>query len=425
MDQKAIANGGRVFVLWCFLMGNLIDTCNFFVDRTSDESWIATSASYFTLIALNVLCAGAAISQILLLPAKPSWLRHGIFLKLVLVGCFVGVAASYFRMLQVYYGTAAPKSLSTHDYYNSFKLDAQSDWNGALFYLLTPWETTCLLFAKLLVLERMGTFAIRFRLNPASFVSKLIEADSRRIFLGVIFAFLLTGIFAYSFGAAFYFRSSSLKYDALRLNTSDALVRASVFVDVSNIYRQSSSCLSVHDFSESAMFLIIIVSFCFIGIQIRRRIQSLLGKLPDVTYKSAQCALEQGASLSKRITFAVATIFFSFFLRFIWTLVNATAGLSPRNKTCAVECDACQSPGYLISKILFEGGELRAFLFMLSNPLALLVSVIVMRPQKYRTEDTNNPAAALINRAYQSERAPRGTFDGRVAFGSAECSPPT
>ncbi len=406
------------------LMGNLVNTCNFFVERTLEESWTATSGSYFTLISLNVLCAGVAIRQMFLLPAKPSWLRHGIFLKLVLVGCFVGVAASYFRMMQVFYGIAAPKSLSMHEYDNSFKLDAQSDWNGALFYLLTPWETTCLLFAKILVLERMGTFAIRFRLNPSSFVSKLIEADSRRIFLGVIIAFLLIGIFAYSFGAAFYFRSSSLKYGALGLNTSDASVRASVFVDVSDLYRQSSSCLSVHDFSESAMFLIIIVSFCFIGFQIRRRIHSLLGKLPDISYKSAQSALSQGAMLSKRISFAVATIFFSFFLRFVWTLVNATAGLSPRNKSCAVECDACQSPGYLISKILFEGGELRAFLFMLSNPLALLVSVIVMRPQKYRTEDTNNPSAALISRGILDERSPRGTFDGRVAFGSAECSPP-
>jgi hypothetical protein len=403
-------------------MGNLVSLCDSFVERSLSDTWAATTGSYSTLMALNALCALVATVQLVLLPTKSLWSRHRVFLKLVLVGCCIGIAASYFRMQQVYNGIASSNAQGNLLY---LKLDAQSDWNGALFYLLTPWETSCLLFAKLLVLERMGTFAMRFKMNDASFVSRLIASDSRQKFLGVIIALLVASISAYTVGASFYFQSSSLKLDVLARNLSDAAVIASVFVDVSDIYGKSSICLSVHDFSECVMFLIIICAFCFVGFHIKMRIQSMLGKLPDTSYKSARNALMQGAALNRRITTAVSTIFFSFFLRFIWTLVNAIAGLSPRNKSCELECADCQSSGYLISKILFVGGELRAVLFMLSNPLSLLVSVIVMHPQQPRAEEPIPSSAALLSRDTEAilERRPRGTFDGRVLFGSGEYSP--
>jgi hypothetical protein len=360
-------------------MDGLISVCNVIVSRSLQASRNATFGSYYTLCGLNVFCATVAIARLYFLPNKPTWPPHRTFLLLVLAGCCIGTATAFFRMHQVFYGISASKNGQ------DLRLDAQSNWNGAWFYLLTPWETTCLLFAKLLVLNRMEIFAHRFRLSDSSLMSQFTELNSRNAFLATIAALLAIGFCSYSAGAVLYFQSSALKFSSSALNISDPNVKDSVYSNAASLYNKSRICLSVHDFSESCMLFIIIGSFCTVGLHIRKRIRSVIGKLPSVNNHVVQNAIDQGASLNKRIGIAVTSIFVSFLLRLIWVFVNAIAALAVKDPSCESECSDCQNWGYLLSKILFLGGEFRAVWVMLSNPLVLTISVLVMR-EKSRLE---------------------------------------
>ena len=360
-------------------MSSLVDLCSLIVSRSPEQSRLATFGSYYTLCGLNLICAAFAAAHMHALPSKPSWLSHRVFLSLVLVGSCVGAAAAFFRMNQVFYGISASKNDEGAD---NLRIDAQSDWNGAWFYLLTPWETACLLFAKLLVLNRMRTFAHRFGSSGPSLMSRWSGFNPRQLYVATIILLLLIGFCSYSAGAGFYFQSSEMKSASLALNMSDPLVKAAVFADAAVLYNKSRLCLSVHDFSESFMLLIIIAAFCIVGLHIKQRVQSVLGKLPALSYKVTQDAHDEGTRVNRRISAAVVSIFISFLLRFAWILVNAIAALAVKDPACESECAACQSSGYVLSKVMFLAGEIRAVWGILSNPLALTISIIAMRERR-------------------------------------------
>jgi hypothetical protein len=387
LNLSAVDDCGIVFCvikvllqsLNCNAMASLVHLCNLIVSRSLEQSRLAIFGSYYTLCGLNVICAAIAAALMLALPSKPSWPPHRAFLSLVLVGSCLGAAAAFFRMHQVFYGTSASKNYEEADY---LRIDAQSDWNGAWFYLLTPWETACLLFAKLLVLDRMRTFAHRFGSSGPSHMSRWSGFNSRRPYFATIILLLLIGFCSYSAGAGLYFQSSAMKSASLALNMSDAMVKAAVYADAAVIYNKSRLCLSVHDFSESFMLLIIIAAFCIVGFHIKQRVQSVLGKLPALSYKVTQDAHEEGTRINRRITAAVVSIFISFLLRFAWILANAIAALAVKDPSCESECAACQSSGYVLSKIMFLAGEIRAVWGILSNPLALTISIVAMHERR-------------------------------------------
>ena len=377
-------------------MTSLIHLCNLIVSRSPEQSRLATFGSYYSLCGLNVACAAIAAAHMCALPSKPSWPHHRAFLSLVLAGSCVGAAAAFFRMHQVFYGISASKYDAGADF---LRIDAQSDWNGAWFYLLTPWETACLLFAKLLVLNRMRAFAHRFGTSRPSLVSRWSGLNSQQPYFATIILLLLIGACSYSAGAGFYFQSSAMKSSSSSLNMSDPLVKAAVFADAAVLYNKSRLCLSVHDFSESFMLLIIIAAFCIVGLHIKQRVQSVLGKLPALSYKVTQDAHDEGTRVNRRISAAVVSIFISFLLRFAWILVNAIAALAVKDPACESECAACQSSGYVLSKIMFLAGEIRAAWCMLSNPIALTISIIAMRERRCDVASASSSnTAPLIGR---------------------------
>jgi hypothetical protein len=378
-------------------MGRIVDICRFFLSRSLEDSASAVFGAYFTLAFFNFLCVVSALIQIRFLPLQTSWLRHRLFLLMVVVGCCIGIAAAILRSYQVYYGIAGAQS-NVSDPQKSLGYLALSDYYGAWYYLLAPWETMFVLVAKLVVLERMALFAIRFKISESSLLHRMMQLKYVRAGFSAIIVLNLIGLCSFSAGAFFYFQSSTLKNETLLRNISDPAVLHSFQSDDAATYNKSNKCLSVHDFSECAMFLIIVVSFCAVGIHITKRIGSLLRNLPLRSETYAVSARSQGAALRRRVSVCIASIFLSFNLRFVWTLLNAVVGLADQSELCEADCGECQSSEYMLSAVLYFGSEIRAVVLMLSNPLALLICIAVMHSGNFRAADAGSGAALITNR---------------------------
>ena len=385
-------------------MGSIARACAFFSTRSIEDTARATFGSYGTLIGLSVLCAAVAILQLYRLPANPSWKMHRKFLLFTLLGCCISAVNAIFRMNQVYYGIAAtslPEDQVLH-----YEYIALSRTYGAWFYITYPWETACLMFAKLMVLERMGSFAVRGTV-ASSQLRQWLRWNSRQLFLAAILLCNVICICAYSAGASYYFQDSELNSQVSMTNISDPSVRSAYEIKSVAYYTSSSMCLSVQGFSESLMFLIVVISFCVVGLHVKKRIASMLDKLSTVRGSAVvQNAHTTGRAIDRRVRIAVAFIFMSFILRFIWTFVNAVANQFPENPACGF-CSDCQSGGFILSATLFYGGEVRSVVWMFSNPLALLVSIIFMHPISPK-EQSSFISAPLMPAAHHGSAAAGG-----------------
>lgn len=391
-------------------MGGIADACTFFSTRSIEDSARAIFGAYGTLVGLNVFCAAVAMSQLYTLPPNPAWKRHKFFLKLTLLGCCIGSVDAILRMNQVYFGIAA--TTVARDQVSHYEYTAQSRKFGAWFYITYPWETACLVLAKLMVLERMGTFAVRGTNVGPALLQQFVRLSPRQLFFAAIVLCNLVCVCAYSTGAWYFFKQFELSDSAAHSNVSDASIARDYSANEAALYASSSMCLSVQGFSESLMFLIIVISFCAVGLHVKKRIASMLGKLSFAGHSNiVQNAQSTGRTIDRRVGVAVAFTFMSFIMRFIWTFVNAVSNQFSENPACAF-CSDCQSSGFLLSATLFYGGELRAALWMLSNPLALLVSVVFMRPISSKEQGTSI-SAPLMPASFRGAAAV-----GHASFGS-------
>ena len=139
----------------------------------------------------------------------------------------------------------------------------------------------------------------------------------------------------------------------------------------------ASDAVSVQQFCEVAVLLIIILAFAVVGIASARRVSSALRHMND----------EHGAAgrqLRRQIVGTAAVVFVTFLLRAVFSTMNAFVdALQIQVPTCSSSCDpTCQNVWTVIQFWLLLTPEFQLIVVLISSPLALIVALWGMTSER-------------------------------------------
>ena len=259
------------------------------------------------------------------------WVLYGWFSGLMCVGSVFGavtwaawmqylvVSFTIYKIVDTPGGTVDAQVVS---------LNAQGQYWAAAFYVTYAIEFLCLSVAKLLVLHRMADFAV-----PKS------DGLSRRLAVGgrVVMAAVVVGNVV---GLCGNVAAAVLAKQAGDLNNAAAAAfaanstEAAIAITFQALQKNNvaNDTVSVQQFCEVAVLLIIILAFAVVGIASARRVSSALRDMND----------EHGAAgrqLRRQIVGTASFVFVTFLLRAVFSIMNALSNaLQNDGAACPTEC---------------------------------------------------------------------------------------
>jgi hypothetical protein len=288
------------------------------------------------------------------------WLLYGWFSGLTCVGSVFGAVAwaVWMQFLLAYFsGFATPAPSYTVQ---------QNNWEAA-FCIPSGIDFVCLSVAKLMVLERMADFSVA----KADGMSKRVAVWRR-----VVMAAVLVGnavIVCGSVSAAVLFKETAILHsDSYAAKNPEDSVKLAK--QARQQYSAGHVAISVQQFSEVVVLLIIIFAFVVVGIASARRVSSALRDMND----------EHGAAgrqLRRQIVGTIAFVFVTFLLRAAFTIMYALArALQNDTAVCAAiatsVCDStCFNQWWLIDQWLALTHEYQAMVLLISSPIAMIVAL--------------------------------------------------
>ena len=239
-----------------------------------------------------------------------------------------------------------------------------------------PIEFFCLSVAKLLVLDRMMTFAVAREHGKTERWSKW-----GRVVMAVVVTGNLVGLGGNIASAVFYKEAGDLAaavaagFAANSTSAADDDSLASQTLAYTKALGLGQSTGSFQEFSEVAVLLIIIASFTVTGSICARRIAASLRTMKSQTHRVA------GQQLRLQLVSTVAAVFVTFLLRAVFSTIYALAsasqnieGACPNQKT--KRCDtACYTTSNLMLRWLTATPEFQAIVVLIASPLSLLVAL--------------------------------------------------
>ena len=297
------------------------------------------------------------------------WVLYGWFSGLMCVGSVVGAVTWAFRMRTlVAFFTLFTPGLPLAQF-KSLLVQAQY-WNAA-FYATYAIEFLCLSVAKLLVLDRMADFA----LAKVDGMSRRLAVGGRVVMAAVVVVNVV-GLCGDVAAAVLYKQASDLNYAAAAAFAANSTEADAIGAQASQKITVASNAVSVQQFCEVAVLLIIILAFAVVGIASARRVSSALRHMND----------EHGAAgrqLRRQIVGTAAVVFVTFLLRAVFSTMNAFAdALQIRAPNCH-GCDtACNHVWTVIQHWLLLTPEFQLIVVLISSPLALLVALWGMTSER-------------------------------------------
>jgi hypothetical protein len=299
------------------------------------------------------------------------WLLYGWFSRLMCVGSVSGAVAwaAWMQCMAAFFSGSAPGLTQTQ---TQSLLVQQNNAEGA-FAISSAIEFVCLSVAKLMVLERMANFAVA-------------KGDDllRRVAVGgrVVMAAAVVGnavIFCSSIAAAVFFKEASIFNSASGAAYAANNVEESVQLgkQASQKYSEALLAISVQQFSEVTVLLIIIFAFSVVGVASARRVSSALRNIND-EHEDVTAA---GRQLRRQIVGTTAFVFVTFLLRAVFTSKYALArALQNADAACAATassyCDsACFNQWRLIDVWIGFTPEYQAMVILISSPVAMIVAL--------------------------------------------------
>jgi hypothetical protein len=297
------------------------------------------------------------------------WLLYGWFSGLMFLGSVFGAVAwgAYSQFLVLLFKSFA-LGLSKVQLQS---LNAQSQYWFAAFAVTYALEFLCLSVAKLLVLHRMTNFAVA----KGDGMSRRFAVGGRVMMATVVLGNALgfcgnvaTAVAAKKCGDAFNSAAAAFAANKTDLGIAFSKLAVQKISDVNDV-------VSVQQFSEVAVLLIIIVAFTAVGAASARRVSSALRNMND----------EHGAAgrqLRRQIVGTTAFVFVTFLLRAVFSIMNAVSNvLQNLSSDCADPyllnlCDpSCFNMWDLMQWWLEFTPEFMLTVVLISSPLALLVAL--------------------------------------------------
>jgi hypothetical protein len=296
------------------------------------------------------------------------WVLYGWFSGLMCLGSVFGAITwgAYMQNLVAFFNTLAP-GLTPAQHYS---FDAQGQYWSAAFYVTYAVEFLCMSVAKLLVLHRMADFSM----PKGDGVSRRLAVGGRVVMAAVVVS-NVAGLCGNVAAAVYFKQSSDLHNAASTANNTDA---ANLAIQKGSI---ADNAVSVQQFCEVAVLLIIILAFAVVGIASARRLSAALRSM-----SSEQSA--SGRQLRRQILGTTAFVFVTFLLRAAFSILNALAnGLQNDSADEDLSCANCCNPAIfnvwaIVQFWLLLTPEFQLMVELISSPLALLVALWGMTSER-------------------------------------------
>jgi hypothetical protein len=304
------------------------------------------------------------------------WVLYGWFSGLMCLGSVFG-AVTWVAWMQ-FLVFDLTKVVRDNTPFEVQSLTAQFQYWFAAFCVTYAIEFLCLSVAKLLVLHRMADFAV----PKGDGLSRRLAVWGQFVMAAVVVANVvgLCGNVAAAVGAT----------EAGDLNNAAAVAYARNDTDSYNKYFSQanlktsalSKAVSVQQFCEVVVLLIIILAFAIVGIASARRVSSALRDMNDEHVEAA------GRQLRRQIVGTAAFVFVTFLLRAVFSIMNAVSdALQDYGAACAAtDLDACDPSCFNIYTIMQNWleftPEFQLIVELISSPLTLLVALWGMTSER-------------------------------------------
>jgi hypothetical protein len=282
-------------------------------------------------------------------------------------------------------------------------------------------EFLCLSVANLLVLDRMSAFASPKMSGGSKWVigaRVVIVAVVACNAVGVAASFAITDLWKRSAD----FSKAASSYYAENNDTAGSEMDARVLDQTKLAY----SLASVYYYAEVITLLLIIATYCVVGVACARRMSTTIrGVLKaGLAYFRARAieaevfeeAADQGRRLRLQILCTTAFVFVTFLLRCVYSSMRLTAHqLQDRDKECPLSprlfCDdSCFNVYTLMQTWFLNTPEFQAIVVMITSPIALLVALrgmsskIISQSEVYGSQ-LRSGASMQVSIAVGSRRA--------------------
>ncbi len=303
------------------------------------------------------------------------WELYGWFSGLMCVGSVFGAVtwAFWMHFLVALFSTITPG----HSLAQVYSLSAQFQYWSAAFYVPYAIEFLCLSVAKLLVLHRMADFGV----PKGDGLSRRLAVGGRVVMAAVVVGNVVglcgnvaAAVISKQDGDLF-----SAAAAAFAANSTEAANAILVQADQKNTV--SNDAVSVQQFCEVAVLLLIIVAFAVVGAACARRLSSEQQRHDALAnaFNAADAAAAAPAwrKLRLQIVGTAAFVFVTFLLRAVYSTMNALSNaLQIQVYTCSNICDpACSNVWTVILFSLQFAPEFQLIVVLISSPLALIVAL--------------------------------------------------
>jgi hypothetical protein len=247
-------------------------------------------------------------------------------------------------------------------------------WRG-VYSVLYVIEFFFLSVAKLVVLDRMSTFAV---LQSGS--KRWVTAG--RVVMVAVVTVNLAGV-AGSVASAVHFERASDFFMAasadFAANNTGAGAQSLVLGNSANAF--ALEIVSVQSFCEVAALLIIVAAFAVAGIACARRVNSAMILLPAIGDAAADAALLAGRQLRRQIVGTTLLVFVTFLVRSAYAVLYAVSlNLQNQGNTCPGNTQSFCSPSCYnvfthIIHWMFWAPQFLLSIVLITKPLPLLVAL--------------------------------------------------
>jgi len=203
----------------------------------------------------------------------------------------------------------------------------------SLFVVTYSIEFFCLSVAKLMVLDRMK------KLLVSDAVGSLTRWDARaRFVMAAAVVGNVVGLASNVAAAVFFKKSADSTAIAAALHAANHSAAVGVFINISTYQAQDATrAMSVEQFCEFLLLLLIIVAFAVVGVACARLFSSALRDMNDA-------AGAAGRKVRRQIVGTCAFVFVTFLLRVVYVTMFAVANLGQNQGACPEAlgpCDDC------------------------------------------------------------------------------------
>jgi hypothetical protein len=295
------------------------------------------------------------------------WRLYGWFTGLMACGSCVGVVTWAARMIQLVYLFKSRAGSSKVERSSLYALALSCIPLSLVTYAV---EFLCLSAAKLMVLDRMATFAA-----PQGDGARRRWALAGRVVMAAVVLGNAVGLAANAAAAVHYQKAAQATSAASAAYAANNTKDGDKFDVLSrNEVQLAGSISSVQLICEAAVLLLIVAAFVAVGVLSARRVSSrLLG------VDAASAAAATGWALRRRMLGTTAFVFVTFLIRCAYSTALAVAYelRDYDNKPCGGgSCNAsCYNAYTLFVRWTLYTPEFEATIVLISSPLALLVAL--------------------------------------------------